>query len=89
MAVLILKNKNKSNRKIAYLNFYSRYNPIPSMIKATPIRIIAKRGCSIENPPRAKEIIPKIIISTEAIFDIPESEMRPTIPPKTSMIPMT
>ena len=59
------------------------------MIKATPIRIMAKRGCSIENPPRANEIIPNIIISTEAILDIPESETRPTILPKTSMIPMT
>ena len=59
------------------------------MINATPIRITAKRGWSIENPPRANEIIPKIIINTDAIFDTPESERRPTIPPKISRIPMT
>ena len=58
------------------------------MIKATPIRITAKRGWPIENPPRANEIIPKIIINTEAIFDIFESEIRPIMPPKISMIPM-
>lgn len=40
------------------------------MIKATPMRIAAKSGWVSENPPRANEIIPKIIINTEAIFDI-------------------
>ena len=40
------------------------------MIKDNPIRIVAKSGLSIENPPRANDIIPKIISNTEAIFDI-------------------
>ncbi len=70
------------------LNFYSNNNPIPSMIKATPIRIAAKIGCPIENPPKAKDSIPKIIINTEAIFDIGVSEIRPVIPAKISMIPI-
>ena len=34
-------------------------------------------------------IIPKIIVNTEAIFDICESEISPTIPAKINMIPMT
>lgn len=58
------------------------------MIKATPMRIAAKSGWVSENPPRANEIIPKIIINTEAIFDICESEIRPTIPAKISMTPI-
>lgn len=59
------------------------------MIKDNPIRIVAKSGLSIENPPRANDIIPKIISNTEAIFDICESEIRPVIPAKIIMIPMT
>ena len=58
------------------------------MIKATPIRTAAKIGWSSENPPRAKEIIPKIIINIEAIFDTCVSEIRPRIPAKIIMIPM-
>lgn len=58
------------------------------MIKATPISTVAKRGLSMDNPPRANEIIPKIIINIEATFDICESETRPTIPAKISRIPM-
>ena len=65
------------------------YNLTPWMIKATPIRAAAKSGLSIDNPPRAKEIIPKIIINIEAIFENCESETRPTIPAKISIIPIT
>ena len=64
------------------------YSLIPWMIKATPMRIAAKSGCVSENPPRANAIIPRIIINTEAIFDICESETSPIIPAKISMIPM-
>lgn len=71
------------------LNFYSRYNLTPWIIKPTPIKIAAKSGWSIENPPRAKDIIPKMIINTEAIFDICESEIRPAIPAKIIKIPIT
>ena len=59
------------------------------MIKPTPIITAAKRGWSIENPPRAKDIIPKIIINTEAIFPNCDSEKIPTIPAKIIKIPMT
>lgn len=38
------KNKNKSNQKDCLLNFYSKYNLTPWIIKATPIRAAAKRG---------------------------------------------
>lgn len=65
------------------------YNLIPWMIKAKPISIDAKSGLSIENPPRANEIIPKIIINTEVIFDIWELETSPTIPAIIIKIPMT
>lgn len=82
------KNKNKQS-KDCLLSFYSRYNLTPWTIKATPIRIAAKSGWPIESPPRAKDIIPKIIMNIEAIFDICESEIRPTIPAKISIIPMT
>ena len=59
------------------------------MIKPTPIRIAAKIGWLNDNPPRANDIIPRIIINTEAIFDIRESEIRLAIPAKIIMIPMT
>ena len=59
------------------------------MIKDTPIRIAAKIGCPMDNPPIANDIIPRIIINTEAIFDIGASEIMPAIPTKISMIPTT
>lgn len=40
------------------------------MIKAMPIRIAAKSGWPSENPPRIKDTIPRIIIKTEASFDV-------------------
>ena len=58
------------------------------MIKPVPIRIGTKIGLAIENPPRANDIIPKIISNTEAIFGISESEKRLTIPAKISMMPV-
>ena len=59
------------------------------MIKDRPIRIAAKSGLSMDNPPRANEIIPRIIINTEAIFGIGESEIRPATPAKISRIATT
>ena len=58
------------------------------MIKATPIRIAAKSGWPSENPPRIKDTIPRIIINTEASFDVWVSENRPRIPAKRIMIPI-
>ena len=58
------------------------------MIKDNPIRIAANIGLLSENPPRANAIIPKIIISTEAIFDMFGPEKRPAIPNKISKIPI-
>ena len=58
------------------------------MIKPTPMIIAAKSGWSIENPPRANDIIPRTISNTEAIFDICESEIIPIIPAKIIIIPM-
>ena len=85
----------KNFKKIKYkqsedclFNFYSRYNFTPWMIKATPMITAAKRGWSIDNPPRANDIIPKIIINIEAIFPNCESEIRPTIPAIIIKIPM-
>ena len=84
----IFKNKNKSNQKDCLLTFYSIYNLIPWMIKPTPIRIVAKSGLPRDNPPRANDTIPKIIINIEATLDICEPVIRPVIPPKISIIPM-
>lgn len=70
------------------LNFYSEINNlIPWNIRATPIRIAAKSGLVIENPPRANDMIPKIIINTEIIFDDPSAN-KPVIPNKISKIPI-
>ena len=40
------------------------------MIKATTIRITAKSGLPSENPPIINDTIPRIIINTEASFDV-------------------
>lgn len=64
------------------------YNLIPWMINATPISAAAKIGLSMDNPPRANEIIPKITINIEAILDVWVSEIRPIIPAKINMIPI-
>ena len=58
------------------------------MIKDRPIRIAAKSGLSMDNPPRAKDIIPRIIIPIEASFDTCASEIRPAIPAKISKTPI-
>ena len=71
------------------LDFHSEiYNLTPWMIRATPIRIATKRGLSSENPPRINEIIPKIIINIEAIFDTHSPENMPTTPNRISIIPI-
>ena len=76
--------------KIAYFGSYSlRYKLIPWMIKPTPMIIGAYNGWPIESPPKANDTIPKMIINTEAIFDICEPEMRSVIPAKIIRIPMT
>ncbi len=86
----ILKNKIKAIMKIAYSGFYSLRNKlIPWTIKPTPMSIGAYNGWPIESPPKANDTIPKMIINTEAIFDICESETRPVIPAKIIRIPMT
>ncbi len=64
------------------------YNLIPWMINATPISAAAKIGLSMDNPPIANEIIPKITINIEAILDVWESEIRPIIPARINMIPI-
>lgn len=58
------------------------------MTKPAPIRIGANIGWLSDNPPRANDIIPRIIRDTDAIFDICKSEKRVTIPAKISMIPI-
>ncbi len=56
--------------KIAYKLFIHQYNLTSWMIRDSPIRIAANNGLARENPPRMNDIIPKIIINTEAIFDM-------------------
>ena len=87
-------NKNKGYYLIAcsllwVSSIYSKiYKLTPWMIRVKPIRIGANCRSVSENPPRANEIIPKIIINTEAIFDMFSSENMPAIPNRTSRIPI-